>query len=87
MASAVRDGDRAGGSIRGSASNVFIGGRPAALDGDPVMPHGKKRHKAGPRMRARTSNVFVNNKPICKAGDTATCGHKAKASQSNVRVN
>ena len=43
MASAVRDGDSAGGSIRGSASNVFIGGRPAALDGDSVMPHGKKK--------------------------------------------
>tara|TARA_Y100000592_G_scaffold41411_1_gene65619 strand:+ start:8022 stop:8285 length:264 start_codon:yes stop_codon:yes gene_type:complete len=87
MASAVRDGDSAGGSIRGSSSNVFIGGRAAALDGDSVMPHGDDRHKAGPRMRARTSNVFANNKPMCKAGDTVTCGHKAKASQSKVRIN
>ena len=87
MASAVRDGDSAGGSIRGSASNVFIGGRAAALDNDFVMPHGDDKHKAGPRIKARTTNVFANNKPMCKAGDTATCGHKAKASQSNVRVN
>jgi uncharacterized Zn-binding protein involved in type VI secretion len=86
MPSAIRDGDRAGGSIRGSSSNVFIGGRAAALNGDFVTPHGKKRHKAGPKMRA-SSNVLVNNKPICKAGDIATCGHKARASQSNVRVN
>lgn len=67
------DGSIAGGAIIASATKTFAEGRPVALDGDPVTPHGTGLHAAA-TMQATSTSVIVEGKRVVRSGDSATCG-------------
>jgi uncharacterized Zn-binding protein involved in type VI secretion len=83
MAGICVDGDNAGGTIIGSSSNVFAHGRRIALIGDTVTPHGKTPHNSAV-MVGGSSKVFVNGKGVVRSGDSASCGHTASSSISDI---
>jgi uncharacterized Zn-binding protein involved in type VI secretion len=83
MAGICVDGDNAGGTIIGSSTNVFAHGRRIALIGDTVTPHGIGPHN-GAVMVAASSKVFVNGKGVVRSGDSASCGHVATSSISDI---
>jgi len=76
-------GDNAGGSIIASSSNVFAHGKKIALIGDSVTPHGKTPHNSAV-MVGGSSKVFVNGKGVVRSGDSASCGHSASSSVSDI---
>ena len=78
--------DVAGGVLSAPlAPNVFVNGKPIAVVGTPITPHGKFPH-SGAKMASGSPNVFAGGKPICGSTDLASCGHSL-VSTSNVFVN
>ena len=74
--------DTAGGTIIGIlAPTVFVNGKPIAVKGANVEPHGSGPH-GSPKMQDHSGTVFANGIEICRAGDTATCGHPATGSDN-----
>jgi uncharacterized Zn-binding protein involved in type VI secretion len=64
----------AGGFLFGPlVPNVYIEGRPIAVIGTPVSPHGNNPHRTAV-MVSGSPNVFAGNIPVCRAGDVASCG-------------
>lgn len=81
-----RMGNSAGGFLFGPlVPNVFVNGRPIALIGTPITPHGKPPHNAAV-MITGSPNVFAGFIPVCRAGDIASCGD-VLVSNSNVLAN
>jgi len=54
-----RGPDSAGGQIQGGVSSVRIGGDPISVEGDPIVPHLKGRHKSGPNTANGSRTVLV----------------------------
>ena len=74
----VRHGDTAGGIIVSTSNKVLLNGRPIALVGDKVMPHGSPKTPHGhiQQLVGGKSNVLVNGKPVAHSERThASCGH------------
>lgn len=65
--------------------NVLVNGKPIAVVGTPITPHGKFPH-SGAVMAKGSPNVFAGGKPVCGTTDLASCGHPL-VSTSNVFVN
>ena len=65
--------------------NVFVNGKPIAVVGTPIAPHGRFPH-TGATMASGSPNVSAGGKPVCGSTDLATCGHPL-VSSSNVFVN
>ena len=66
--------------------NVFVNGKPIAVVGTTVTPHGKPPHNAA-IMGTGSPNVFAGaNFPVCGRGDMASCTDLL-VSTSNVFVN
>jgi len=85
MSAICVDGDLAGGEMVASSSDFYINGKKVVLNGDQVKSHGLAPHNAA-TMTASTSNFLVNGKGVVKSGDTASCGHIASSSVTNVYV-
>jgi uncharacterized Zn-binding protein involved in type VI secretion len=83
MAGICVDGDNAGGSIIATSLNVFAHGKKIALIGDTVTPHGKTPHNSAV-MVGGSSKVFVNGKGVVRSGDSASCGHVATSSLTDI---
>jgi uncharacterized Zn-binding protein involved in type VI secretion len=83
MAGICVDGDNAGGTIIGTSTNVFAHGKRIALIGDTVTPHGRSPHNSAIMVGA-SSKVFVNGKGVVRSGDSASCGHTASSSISDI---
>jgi uncharacterized Zn-binding protein involved in type VI secretion len=67
--------DLAGGTITGVlAPTVFVNGKPIAVKGATVDPHGTGSH-ASSVLDGSSLVVFANGIPICRVGDLASCGH------------
>lgn len=76
--------DAAGGLITGSlAPTVRVDGKPIAVQGAVVAPHGNGAH-ASATMAGHSATVRATGKFISRAGDAATCGDTATGS-SDVR--
>jgi uncharacterized Zn-binding protein involved in type VI secretion len=97
-APAARGGDPTthSGAVTQGSSNVFIGGRPAARQGDaascpqsvpgsPPVPHG------GGVISGGSATVRINGRPAARAGDAVTeaagPGSAVQATQATVLVN
>lgn len=78
--------DIAGGLLKSPlVPNVFVEGKPIAVVGTPITPHGKSPHNA-PVMSKGSPNVFAGGRPVCGSTDLASCGHPL-TSTSRVFVN
>lgn len=66
----------AGGLIGPPATprTVFIGGKPIACAGDPVVGHGTGQHAAAVLVVNRPPTLYVNGLPVVRSGDLASCG-------------
>jgi uncharacterized Zn-binding protein involved in type VI secretion len=90
MAAACRLGDEGSGhgpcpptNVIEASENVFINGKGAARQGDPLAKHcGHSR-----AIAAGSPNVFVNGKPLARIGDPIDCGGNMTQGSSNVFVN
>ena len=65
--------------------NVFVNGKPIAVIGTPIAPHGKFPH-SGAKMETGSPNVKAGGFFVCGSGDLASCGHPL-VSTSNVFIN
>ena len=86
MPGVARDSDACGGSIIGSGYTVFVNGKPAALVGDPITPHGDSPHTTS-RLVSRSGSVYFQGKSVARSGDVASCGHSISTSSTNVNAN
>lgn len=71
-----------GGPIVAGSGNVFIGGLPAAKQGDQMICYG------GPpdSVSAGSGSVFINGKPAARMGDSSSHGGKIVAGIANVLI-
>ncbi|WP_087024072.1 type VI secretion system PAAR protein [Thaumasiovibrio subtropicus] len=61
--------------VCGGSSNVFIDGKPAGREGDPLVPHSKPKHPPhGRSISSGASSVFINGKPAALQGGSVSCG-------------
>lgn len=71
---AVCNESTAGGLILPGPNNkLFFKGKPVAVLGCPVAPHGKPPHAAAIMIQA-TSKITVQGVIVCVQGDLASCG-------------
>ena len=76
--------DSAVGLITGVlAPNVFINGKPIALRGATVTPHGVGSH-SNSILDGSSLTLYVNGIPVCREGDLASCGHPITSGSSTV---
>lgn len=70
-------GDIAGGVLYGPlVPNVFVNGRPVAVVGTPITPHGKPPHARAVMVTGSlTVRAGPAQIPVCRTGDLASCGH------------
>ena len=66
--------------------NVFVNGRPIAVIGTKVTPHGKAPHAAPVAMVTGSPNVYAGAFLVCGSKDAASCGDLL-VSTSNLFVN
>lgn len=66
--------------MAGSAS-VLINGRPAARQGDQLVPH-----KHGRTIAGGTAGVLIDGRPLARVGDPIDCGGKIITGAGNVLV-
>ncbi|MCC5809366.1 MAG: type VI secretion system PAAR protein [Ectothiorhodospiraceae bacterium] len=66
---------------------VLINGRPAARQGDALVPHTKPKKPSHPRNIAEGSaSVFINGKPAARLGDAISCGGVIIGGSGNVFI-
>lgn len=65
-------------------SRVFVNGKPIAVVGTKITPHGKAPHNAS-KMVQGSPTVKAGGLPVCAATHIASCGHTLIA-KSNVFV-
>lgn len=79
--------DKAKGIILGpSAKTVFADGKPVALIGDNVAPHGKSPHKKSTLISNGAKKCLVEYKVPAKQGTVATCKHPVSPGSPTVKV-
>ena len=84
---ARRGTDKARGVIVGpSASTVYADGKPVALMGDKVAPHGKAPHSSATLTQNPAKKVLADGKQPAKAGTLASCKHSVSPGSSTVIV-
>jgi uncharacterized Zn-binding protein involved in type VI secretion len=72
--------DTAGRTIIGNlAPTVFVNGKPIAVLGARVQPHGSGRH-GNAKMIEASRTVSANGIRVCRRGDRADCNHPATGS-------
>ncbi|PST92611.1 hypothetical protein C9I91_05410 [Photobacterium jeanii] len=71
-----------GGPVAAGSSNVFIGGMPAARQGDRLVCYG------GPpdSIASGSSGVFINGKPAARMGDSTSHGGKVVVGNGTVLI-
>ncbi len=70
-----------GGPVLASSSNVFIGGIPAALQGDKLVCCGPPDTITG-----GSASVFINGKAVARMGDETAHGGKIVAGNPTVLI-
>jgi uncharacterized Zn-binding protein involved in type VI secretion len=84
---ARKGSDYAKGVIVGpSAKTVFANGKPVALIGDTVAPHGKAPHTKPALVSNGASKCLVEGQIPAKQGTSASCGHTVTPGSPNVKV-
>ncbi len=83
--------DRAGGMILPNISigTVLCNGKPIAVLGSLVVPHGSSKTPHGHFQKLITADhrrVLVGGKPVCRTGDVAGCGHPGVPGSPNVGI-
>lgn len=79
----IGDKNAAGGVILTGVPTVLINGRPAAVLGNKVGPHAKRR---GALTTSTNKTVLVLGKPIVTVGDLDTSGFPRLTGSTNVIV-
>ena len=67
------------GVVTGGSSNVMVGGKPAARQGDATSDGGA--------LVEASPNVFINGKPAVVMGGRTSCGSSTVSGSSNVFIN
>lgn len=70
-----------GGVVLNGSSTVKIDGRPVALVGSSIAPHGKAPH-SNSRITSGSSTVFIGGVPVARVGDSTLCGHPVSGGSS-----
>lgn len=84
-ASRKGDADNGGSNVQGgTASTVFINGKPAAIVGSTNSSHNDD-HSAS-SITSGSSSVKIENKPAARIGDPYGCGHRLIAGSNNVKI-
>ena len=63
------------------APTVFVNGKPIAVLGAKVKPHGSGRHGV-PKMAEASKTVSAHGIRVCRSGDRADCLHPATGSNN-----
>ena len=79
-------GDECGGKIIATGVSVLIEGRPVALVGDEVTPHGKPPHHKA-YLKDGTTMLLIQGRPVSRIGDAATCDHRVTQGAASVLAN
>ena len=73
------------GLILGGVSSVQVNGRPIAVVGNKITPHGKGKH-ASAVVQKGSSSVFAGGKAVTYVGATDDCGHIHISGSGDVNV-
>lgn len=87
MAGVCRLGDQNDGQgrILEGVSSVLVNGKPVAVVGGKISPHGKGKHAAAVVQQGNGS-VLAGGKPITYIGAMDDCGHSHISGSSDVNV-
>lgn len=73
--------------ILGGSPDVFINGRPAARQGDPLVAHAAPKRPPHPRQIAEgASSVLINGRPAARVSDAIDCGGKLSSGSTTVLI-
>jgi len=81
----VNDQDTGKGRILSGVSSVQVNGRPIAVVGKPISPHGKGPHSVA-KVQKGSSTVFAGGIAVTYVGASDTCGHTHSTGSNNVYV-
>ena len=70
-----------GGVVLNGSSQVRVDGRPVAVVGSSIAPHGKAPH-SNSRITSGSSTVVVGGLPVARVGDSTLCGHPVSGGSS-----
>jgi uncharacterized Zn-binding protein involved in type VI secretion len=73
------------GLIVGGVASVQVNGRPVAVVGDKITPHGKAKHAVA-RVQKGSTSVFAGNKGVTYSGAQEDCGHTNLTASGDVFV-
>ena len=85
MPTILLNGDNVGGSAIATENTVFVNGKKVVCIGDSITSHGVAPHNVATMIQG-SSKVFINGRAVCRSGDSASCGHTAISSYSQVVI-
>lgn len=81
----IGDQNNGGGRILEGVSSVMVNGKPVAVVGAKISPHGKGKHGSAVVQQGNGS-VLAGGKPITFVGATDDCGHAHQTGSGDVNV-
>ena len=66
--------------------NILANGRPTAMPGSFVTPHGPPPHIVSALLPAMASRVLMNGMMARSMGDLVSCGHSIVSGQPNILI-
>lgn len=67
-------------------ANILCNGRPSAMPGSLVTPHGKPPHTSPVLLPAMTTTTFFNGQMARRISDLVSCGHVISTGQINIII-
>lgn len=67
-------------------SNILGNGRPTAMPGSFVTPHGKPPHLISALLPSMASRILLNGTMARSMGDMVSCGHSIVSGQPNIII-
>ena len=81
----VNDQDNGKGRILGGVGSVQVNGRPVAVVGNKITPHGGGPHKFA-TVQKGSGSVFAGGKAVTYVGAMDTCKHVHSTGSGDVNV-
>ena len=81
----VGDTDNGGGRILSGVGSVLVNGRPIAVVGKPISPHGKGPHSVA-KVQKGSGSVYAEGIAVTYVGASDTCGHIHSSGSGDVNV-
>jgi len=79
------DPDNGKGRILEGVNSVYVNGKPIAVVGAKVSPHGKGKHRSA-KVQQGSGTVFAGGKAVTFVGAMDNCGHTRSSGSGDVFV-